>query len=167
MHFLSWKCILSSNITIGQKGSGKLLSCTQRQALYCLVFFAIQTEKMWILRKIEPRLGGETQGKPVKQFETQFWMIYVAIPTLGKLKKTKDRIQIFSGTWKGRGLRTLFLFAPHSWCISWSAEVTTPLFLLSIAGGSLAMWSGELSVSSAVGWGLFFVGEKWMYEAYM
>lgn len=24
------------------------------------------------IRKTEPRLGGETQGKPVKQFETQF-----------------------------------------------------------------------------------------------
>lgn len=62
---------------------------------------------------------------------------------------------MFSGISKREDLRMLILFTTLSWWISGAGKVTiSPLS----PGGTLNVMCGELSVSSAIDWEVFFMG---------
>lgn len=156
-HLESVFCAATS--ALGRRGSGKLSFCTQKQKKYCLA-----CQRNWEVKTQEDRTdrrAEKTQGKLVntQQFwvlNSTFWVIYVSIFNLGKLK-LKTEYKVFSGIWKREDLRMLILFTTVSWCTLGAGKITISTLSL---GGTLSMMYGELSVSSAADWEVFFMGVR-------
>lgn len=164
--FLSWKCVLRSNITIGQKGKWKafILYTETSIVLSCLVCHTNRED----VKTQEDRTEIRRQDSRKACEDTAVWDTVLSdlccYPYFGEVKKTKDRIQRLFRNLKREGSENAVSLC--SSFLMYFMICRGHHSSLSV-GGSLAMQHEELSVSSTVGWGLFFVAERCMYEAFM